>query len=274
MKKRIAIIGHGYVGKAVEYGFSNKKNKIQLIDPHLYNNTVTDIEDPTVSFVCVPTPMNIDGSINSSIVEDVTEQLMTLTSGLIVIKSTVIPSVVKRLSDKNHRVIYNPEFLTERNALIDFVNPPMHVFGGHENNIEELHKFYTTNSQCKPAPIFKMSAAEAAFVKYGINSFLATKVLWFNQYKDMIDDFGADFDSITNAIGSDPRIGQSHAQVPGPDGRNGFGGACFTKDTSALIGFDHCNFLSVLKLVVEENKIYRNQYKLDSREKEQNVNYK
>ena len=273
MKNKVAILGHGYVGKAVEYGFSNKKNKIQLIDPHLYDNCVEDIEDPTVSFVCVPTPMSSDGNIDSSIVEEVTEQLMIRTSGLIVIKSTVIPSVVKRLSDKNHSVIYNPEFLTERNALIDFVNPPMHVFGGHENETEQLHKFYTTNSRCKPAPIFKMSAAEAAFVKYGINSFLATKVLWFNQYKDMIDDFGADFDNISSAIGSDPRIGQSPTQVPGPDGRAGFGGACFPKDTSALIGFDHGNILSVLKLVVQENSVYRNQYELDSREKEQNVVY-
>lgn len=272
-KKKIAIVGHGYVGKALEYGFTDKNNKIQLIDPHLYNNTVADIEDPTVSFVCVPTPMSSDGTIDSSIVEDVTEQLIANTSGLIVIKSTVIPSIVKKLSDKNHKVICNPEFLTERNALIDFVNPPMHVFGGHENEIEELCKFYKTNSWCNPAPIFKMTAAEAAFVKYGINSFLATKVLWFNQYKDMIDDFGANFDNIAKAIGSDPRIGQSHTQVPGPDGRAGFGGACFSKDTSALVGFDRRNILSVLKLVVEENKVYRNKYELDNREKEQNVVY-
>lgn len=272
-KKKIAIVGHGYVGKAVEHGFTKKNNEIQLIDPHLYSNTVADIKDPIVSFVCVPTPMGVDGTIDSSIVEDVTEQLMICTSGLIVIKSTVIPSIVKRLSNKNHRVIYNPEFLTEKNALIDFINPPMHVFGGHENEINDLHKFYTTNSRCKPAPIFKMSAAEAAFVKYGINSFLATKVLWFNQYKDIIDDFGVDFDKVSIAMGSDPRIGHSHTQVPGPDGRNGFGGACFPKDTSALIGFDRGDFLSVLKLVVQENTVYRKQYELDGREKEQNVVY-
>ncbi len=272
-KKKIAIVGHGYVGKAVEYGFSNKKNKIQLIDPNLYNNTVADIEDPTISFVCVPTPMGSDGAIDSSIVENITELLIAHTSGLIVIKSTVIPSIIKGLSDKSHRVIYNPEFLTERNALIDFVNPAMHVFGGHEKEIDNLHNFYITNSRCKPAPIFKMGAAEAAFVKYGINSFLATKVLWFNQYKDIIDGFGADFDNVSMAIGSDPRIGHSHTQVPGPDGRNGFGGACFPKDTSALVEFDHGNILSILKLVVQENVVYRKQYELDDREKKQNVTY-
>lgn len=71
-----------------------------------------------------------DGQIDASIVVDVTNKLIEKTTGLIVIKSTVIPSIVKELSTKNSRVIYNPEFLTERNALEDFVNPPMHIFGG------------------------------------------------------------------------------------------------------------------------------------------------
>ena len=120
MKKKIAIIGHGYGGKAVEYGFNNSKNKIQLIDPNLYNNGVEDVEDPFVSFICVPTPSNLDNSIDASIVIDVVDKLIEMTTGLIVIKSTVTPPVVKRLSNKNSRVIYNPEFLTERNAFHDF----------------------------------------------------------------------------------------------------------------------------------------------------------
>ena len=118
-----------------------------------------------------------------------------------------------------------------------------------------------------------MSAAEASFVKYGINSFLATKMIWFNQYKDLIDTFGCDYDTIINAIGCDPRIGYSHIFVPGRDGKKGFGGACFPKDTSALTKFDTM-FLSVLKLVVTENKKYRSVYELDDREKEQNITFK
>ena len=119
--KKIAIVGHGYVGKACEYGFNTKKNKIQLIDPFLYNNSVDDMTDVDVSFVCVPTPFGADGQIDASIVVDVTNKLIEKTTGLIVIKSTVIPSIVKELSTKNSRVIYNPEFLTERNALEDFI---------------------------------------------------------------------------------------------------------------------------------------------------------
>jgi UDP-glucose 6-dehydrogenase len=184
--KKIAIVGHGYVGKACEYGFNTKKNKIQLIDPFLYNNSVDDMTDVDVSFVCVPTPFGADGQIDASIVVDVTNKLIEKTTGLIVIKSTVIPSIVKELSTKNSRVIYNPEFLTERNALEDFINPPMHIFGGEAKSVDILENLYNKFSRCKPAPVYKMAAQDAAFVKYGINSFLATKVMWFNQYKEII----------------------------------------------------------------------------------------
>lgn len=271
--KNIAIVGHGYVGKACEYGFNTKKNKIQLIDPFLYNNSVDDITDVDVSFVCVPTPFGADGQIDASIVIDVVTKLAVNTSGLIVIKSTVIPSIVKQLSGIFDRVIYNPEFLTERNALEDFVNPPMHIFGGDPESVDTLENLYNKFSRCKPAPVYKMAAQDAAFVKYGINSFLATKVMWFNQYKELIDSHGADYDNIITAVGTDPRISHSHTQVPGPDGRSGFGGACFPKDTNALSSFAGADHLSILKLVIAENNNIRSQYELDDREKEQSVVY-
>jgi len=272
--KNIVIVGHGYVGKAVEYGFNTKKNKITLIDPALYGNSVDDIKGKVdIAFVCVPTPFGSDGAIDASIVIDVTNKLIENTTGLIVIKSTVVPSIVKKLSEENGRVIYNPEFLTERNALDDFVNPPMHIFGGEPQATAMLEKLYDNFSRCKPAPVYKMSAQDAAFVKYGINSFLATKVMWFNQYKELIDQHGADYDSIISAVGTDPRISHSHTQVPGPDGRCGYGGACFPKDTSALAQFAGPDYLSILRLVISENNKVRSQYELDDREKEQNVVY-
>lgn len=270
---KIAIIGHGYVGKAVEYGFNTKKNDLTLIDPALYGNSVDDIRECDFAFVCVPTPFGDNGNIDASIVVDVTKKLLEKTEAIVVIKSTVIPSIVKELSDTYRRVIYNPEFLTEANALQDFVNPPMHIFGGVSNYTQKLEDLYLRYSRCKPAPVFHMSAQDAAFVKYGINSFLATKVMWFNQYKELIDSHGADYDNIINAVGTDSRISHSHTQVPGPDGRGGFGGACFPKDTNALSAYAGEDHLSILKLVIKENNAIRGQYELDDREKEQKVVY-
>jgi UDPglucose 6-dehydrogenase len=118
-----------------------------------------------------------------------------------------------------------------------------------------------------------MTVAEASFVKYGINSFLATKVMWFNQYKELVDAHNADFKKVTEAIGRDRRVGQSHLSVPGSDNRLGFGGACFPKDTTALMAFDVNNFLTILDTVIKENNIVRSQYDLNKREQEQNVIY-
>jgi len=143
----------------------------------------------------------------------------------IIIKSTVTPDIVSELYNEDSNVVYNPEFLTEANALDDFINPPMHIFGGNIMITRRVQELYENHSQCRPCPIRHMTPAEASFVKYGINSFLATKVLWMNQFKDLCDEYNAKYNVISNVIGSDPRIGHSHMQVPGPDGRKGFGGA-------------------------------------------------
>ena len=272
--QKIAIVGHGYVGKAVEYGFNTKMVHLQLIDPVLYNNSVADIDpDTDIAFVCVPTPYGKDGEIDASIVMDVVSQIALKTYATIVVKSTVTPNVIGALSEHYEQLVYNPEFLTEKNALADFVNPPMHVFGGNFNVTQAVEYSYKMFSKCSPCPTYHMSAKEASFVKYGINTFLATKVLWFNQFKDLVDTHNSNYETILNAIGSDSRIGFSHAQVPGPDGRRGFGGACFPKDTQAFAHFSD-GMMTNLMAAITANNEYRSQYQLDDREKEQNVEFK
>ena len=268
----IAIVGHGYVGKAVSHGFNSYKVSVNLIDP-IYNTNVKSLDglELDAAFVFVPTPFGKDGKIDSSIVEEVVKELAPRGCPII-IKSTVTPDVLEKLWRKNKMIVYNPEFLTEKNALNDFVNPPMHVFGGSPEITKQVEKIYEKFSRCKPCPVFHMSIKEASFVKYGINSFLATKVLWFNQFKDLIDQNKSDYDSIIKAIGTDNRIGFSHTQVPGPDNKVGFGGACFPKDTQAFSSFAKNNF-TILDKVIEENNKYRSQYELDDREKEQKVVY-
>jgi UDPglucose 6-dehydrogenase len=118
----------------------------------------------------------------------------------------------------------------------------------------------------------------ASIIKYTINSFLAAKVLFFNQINDVLSASGStvDWNSFIGAIQADSRIGASHMSVPGPDGRRGFGGACFPKDTVALVHYAEQLGVpfTVLKEVVKINQSIRNQYEdLDDREREQNVNF-
>ena len=273
MSINIAIVGHGYVGKAVEHGFSTRLVTKHIVDP-IYGSTLDDLKGKVrldAAFVAVPTPFGKDGKIDASIVKEVVRELAYFGCP-IVIKSTTTPDVVEELYFENEMVVFNPEFLTEKNALHDFINPPMHVLGGKRKYTDKILELYESHSQCTPCPVYHMTAKEAAFVKYGINSFLATKVLWMNQFKDIVDEHGGKYNVIVNAIGSDPRIGHSHTQVPGPDGRKGYGGACFPKDTNAFSTFAEGTF-TVLDEVILSNNKYRKQYDLDDREKEQKVNY-
>ena len=281
---KIAVIGHGFVGKAVSYAFTIPSNTVQVIDP-IYNSHISELdEDTQFAFVCVPTPMGCDGSVDADIVKVcVAEILERAPNAIIVLKSTVTPGVVNDLASYAHagpKLVYNPEFLTEKSAQEQFINPPFHILGGRkesgsrddESSASHVEKLYSHHSLCKPAPVHYMSPSEAAFVKYGINTFLATKVTYFNQLFDaMVETDHVRPNVVINAIGLDSRIGHSHTTVPGYDGRRGFGGACFPKDTTALLT-DYPN-MTVLEEVIETNNDYRSQYELDFREKEQNVRY-
>lgn len=276
----IGIVGHGFVGKAVDFGFTC--NKV-VIDPK-YGSSVGNIPNPKGSrpsmfFVCVPTPMGEDGNADISIITEVVQDLhVHYPEAIVVIKSTVTPHTIEKLSRIHNHIVANPEFLSERNANHDFVNPPMLVLGGHQKDVDLVEKAYRLHTTCALCPVFKMDLLSACMIKYTINSFLATKVTFFNQLKEAFDRSGAEisWDHFTSILANDSRIGSTHMQVPGPDGRYGWGGACFSKDTMALllyadtIGVD----LSLLGHAIFENQKVRRHYDtLDDREKEQNIKF-
>ena len=135
-KIKIGIIGYGFVGKATANGF-NKDVEKAIIDPKK-KTTVSDLKNfnPDICFICVPTPMSKEGSIDSSIVESVVKEIkLNCPKTLIVIKSTVIPKVLAELEEINKNIIYNPEFLREKHADYDFKNSPMLIFGGKKTKL-------------------------------------------------------------------------------------------------------------------------------------------
>lgn len=275
-KTRIAIIGYGFVGKAVDFGFRNRTNEIMIVDPYKGHHNIDEMIsfEPEFVFICVPTPMSDDGSINKNIISSVVSQVVLNIRATIIVKSTITPDVVEEIFTHD-RIIYNPEFLTERNPFEDFLTPKFHILGGSCESIEKVKDLYTYNSNCNPAPFHYMTPTEASLVKYGINSFLAMKVVWFNQWKDLVESLGARYNIVSKSIGEDGRIGHSHTKVPGLDGKKGFGGSCFPKDTSAITYFSRANDidLSILEEAILANSQYRSVYELDEREKEQNIKY-
>lgn len=267
MLKRLhlGIIGYGFVGKAVDYGFCYSTDKT-IVDPKINNTTISMLveKNPDVVFVCVPTPEGNNGEIDSTIVEQVMYQLDAASyTGIVALKSTITPDKLRNISEKTHlRLVYNPEFLTERNALEDFVNPQMHVFGGSKKDCDELNSVYYYHSRCRSCPVYKTDLLTASLVKYTINSFLATKVVFFNQLYDVFKTLNTDaeWDDFTTIVAGDKRIGSTHMKVPGFDGQQGFGGSCFPKDTQALSYFArHVQEQphELLESAIDINKKYR-----------------
>ena len=276
-KLRIGIVGHGFVGGAVDYAFTHRDIEKFYVDPK-HNTTIDDLLDwkPNVTFICAPTPMAESGFVDASIVEDAVLKLLEHTEGGVVVKSTITPDIVDRLyssvfEDDIKRLTINPEFLTESNAKEQFVMAPYHVIGGHPDACRGLAQLYEVYSLCTATEFIFTSGVEASFVKYGVNSFLATKVTFFNQFFDSIEKFGCNYPTIMNAVGRDKRIGMGHTRVPGYDGKRGFGGACFPKDCKAFTLFD--KDLTLIDKCVNINNNYRKQYELDEREESNNVKY-
>ena len=277
---KIGIVGYGFVGKAVDYGFKRNIEKI-IIDPKL-DTSISDLKshNPEFIFICVPTPMNLDGDQDSSIIEKVLAEInKDYSESVVIVKSTVLPSIIEKLSKSHKHFVYNPEFLREKTANEDFVNASSLILGGESDDLKRVAELYNNHSDCKIVEVHETDVISASLVKYSINTFLASKVIFFNQLYDIYKALTPDikWDEFITMINSDKRIGESHMDVPGHDGRLGFGGACFPKDTAALLSLskDIDKEFSLLKEVIRINNNIRMQYnELDEREKEQGVNYK
>jgi UDPglucose 6-dehydrogenase len=276
---KIGIIGFGFVGKALKNGLKDNIDCIE-IDPKL-DNDISDLHDhkPEIVFVCLPTPMNDDGSQNIDLVKDAIDELNKYDSNiLVVLKSTILPKYVIEISELTKNLVINPEFLRDMHANEDFINSEIIVFGGEKENCEKLAKFYENHTKCMCKDYVITDNISASLIKYTINSFLALKVVFFNELKSVFDNLNSQNDwlKLISAVSKDKRIGDSHMNVPGPDGRYGFGGPCFPKDVKALIEYSK-EIGSELTLLNKANNINNNiraQYNnVTVREKEQNIKF-
>ncbi len=230
---KIGIIGCGYVGSALKSSFSHTADvEVMVSDPALNDMTVADIVkcNPDAIFICVPTPQKQDKMVDGSIVRGAIDQIPE--GMLTIVKSTITPDF---LPDKKGLVM-NPEFLTQANAEFEFMNPDMMVLGGSDFDTAKVIEVYS-RSRIASCPVYLTDVITACFVKYALNSFLATKVVFMNQLHEFYAEYsGTQWDSLVDIMKADKRIGGSHMKVPN-EGNYGFGGACFPKDTNAFCGF-------------------------------------
>ena len=245
--KKIGIIGRGFVGAAVEFGFSAQTGcdaQVKIYDKNPSKSLHTLKETVNKSdfiFVSVPTPSNTDGSMHLGILESVLQDIQAVNKrkdNIILIRSTVIPGTTTKLCKKFKKlnIVFNPEFLTERSAKFDFINQSRFILGGRKRNtarVAELYRWRFGDS----VPCIESNFETAEMVKYMNNCFFATKVSFMNEMKQVADKTNVDWDLAVEGFVRDGRVGHSHLAVPGPDGRFGFGGSCFPKDVQAMIDF-------------------------------------
>ena len=254
--KNVIIAGYGFVGKAVASAISHN-TILHIVDPKENDNRVSNFENADGLIICVGTPStdyyDCDISQILAVLSDTPPRIPIL------IKSTVPPDYLERISYTfdQHSICYSPEFLRAVSANDDFKNQGYMVIGGDDRDNQWENLFKNTLPNCKT--FIHTTITEASMIKYATNCFLSTKVSFFNQLYDICEINGADYNKVRDALLHDARIGDSHMQVPGPDGSRGFGGACFPKDTKA---FSHYAEridadISVLNSAIHYNNLIR-----------------
>ncbi len=249
MKKiKVGVIGNGFVGEAISFAFSSVSEMyIYDIDSSKSYNDIKSVHNCDFVFVCVPTPMFEDGSQDLSYVENAFEKASD--KPVYILKSTVLPGTTEKLSKQysNFKIIFSPEFLTERTAKLDMLTQSRIILGGEFTLTEKAKSLF--NQRFKNKNIIQTDSKTAELIKYMNNTFFATKVSIMNEFKLLSDKIGANWEDAVRGFVSDGRVGDSHLNVPGHDGKRGYGGTCFPKDVNALLFFSK-------NLEIEMNTIF------------------
>jgi UDPglucose 6-dehydrogenase len=245
---KIGIAGYGYVGQAHEAALKDY-HEILISDPALGH--YADLKHADAIIVCVSTPQHTSGSCN---VNNVYEVIAAAPPVPILIKSTISLEGwdVIRTDFISANLTFSPEFLRAATALEDFKNTTHFMMGGDGVGFWADVLINAMGN----ITIDNVSVSELILTKYFRNSFLATKVAFFNQVYELCQTTRADYETVAKHIGNDPRIGHSHTTITD---ERGFGGHCFPKDTSALIktAQTHNTQLSILEEAIKYNNSIR-----------------
>jgi len=245
----IGIVGFGFVGSAVVYGFSPQtgcdftKIRIYDKDPLRSANSISDVASLSdIIFLSVPTPAKkSDGSIDLSMLFSALSNIdhhRVANRPIVLLRSTMIPGTSRKVQEKfkNLNIVTNPEFLTERSARLDFINQSRIVLGGNKSSTNKVKKLYKRRFG-DHIPVIETDYETAELIKYMCNCFFATKISFMNEMYRICQSAGADWHAAVEGFVLDGRIGKSHITVPGFDKKFGYGGSCFPKDMQAIINF-------------------------------------
>jgi len=276
----IGVIGYGFVGKAVSLLMTNTncqhKDVIYDIGNSDFNSEecLQKVMNSNFVFLCLPTPSNEDGNLDISLIEYYVKEHTRRCdnkNSTIVIKSTLPPGTCKELQkNTNFPIVYNPEFLTQRTNIADFNNPIDIVIGHPEEGncvifqntrmspSMALSRIYQEYHGDRDVKIIIKNNTICELIKIVRNSFYATKISFMNNVYELCEAMEQDYEDVREGVtshGQHPWWSDMHTFVPGPDGKFGYGGACFPKDTKGLYNLaqKHNVQMEVLKASIDYN---------------------
>lgn len=228
MLKSIGIIGGGVVGNAVKAFFKNVKiyDKFQPVD------SWKEVIKQDIIFICVPTPYN--NGIDLSAINETFEKLAVLDGKVVVIKSTVIVGTTDKLQQQypNLKILFNPEFLDNKTAVADFAKPDKQIVGFTDKSQDVAEEILAILPDAPYKKVMPVAAAE--MVKYMVNTYYTTKVIFGNVIYDVCQTCGVDYEVVRAAFESDRRVAPGNFDV-WHGGFRGFSGKCLPKDLASFI---------------------------------------
>ena len=264
--KKIGIMGVGMVGGALQHYFQKQGAEPAVFDTGKNLGSLVEINQADIIFICVPTPYNKEKGFDLSYIENAFSNIQG--DKIVVIKSTALPGTATAFQKKypQHKVLNNPEFLTETTAEQDMCYPDRQIVGYTEQSkdiAEDIIAILPSAPYQKILPV-----TEAEMVKYFGNTFFSIKVIFANQMYDLCEKIGIDYNRVMESAAADKRIGKMHLETP-HKGYRGFGGKCLLKDHSALIQFADSKGidLKLHKIAREINNELMKQQNIDDPEK-------
>jgi GDP-mannose 6-dehydrogenase len=209
------------------------------------DDTARAVRETEMALICVGTPSRRNGSLDSTYLERVIEEIGGALAGstsyyVVAVRSTLLPGVIEselipllerasgRIVGEDLGVCVNPEFLREGSAIRDFKQPPFTIVGETDPRAGDvLLRVY----EHLGAPVHRVRPDEASMVKYASNAYHALKVAFANEIGALSERLGIDGRSVMKIFCEDRDLNISRRYLqPG----FGFGGSCLPKDLRAL----------------------------------------